>query len=74
MRAGSFIQGFMIGGLLGATLALLFAPASGGNLRDQITAEIEKLRGEINQAASERRIELEQQLADLKIPRPSGSN
>ena len=74
MRAGSFIEGFICGGLLGATMALLFAPSSGDNLRGQIQAELDKLKGEISQAASERRIELEQQLADLRVSHPSGLN
>ena len=71
MRAGSFLEGIILGGLLGAVLALLFAPSSGENLRSQILTEIDKLRGEISQAANERRIELEQQLADLKVSKPS---
>jgi len=74
MKADSFIEGLIFGGLLGATLALLFAPSSGDNLRSQIQAELEKLKGEISQAASERRIELEQQLADLRVSHPSGTN
>lgn len=74
MRAGSFFQGLIFGGLLGATLALLFTPSSGDSLRGKIQAEYEKLKGEISQAAGERRIELEQQLADLRGSHPSGSD
>jgi gas vesicle protein len=68
-----FLQGFVLGGLIGVVLALLFAPASGEALRGQIQGEMERVRSEVTNAASERRIELEQQLAALRSPnRPSG--
>ncbi len=74
MRAGSFFEGLILGGMLGAILALLFAPSSGDNLRQKIQDELEKLKGEISEAASERRIELEQQLADLRVSSSRSSN
>ncbi len=39
----AFISGFLVGGLIGAGLALLFAPKSGKETREDIKREIEKL-------------------------------
>ena len=68
-----FLTGFVLGSLIGAGLALLLAPASGEDLRDQITSEIERIQSEVQSAADERRAELERQLADLRTPRPPGA-
>jgi gas vesicle protein len=66
--ARSFISGTLWGGLLGAALAILFAPASGEELREQMRARAERIQAEVNQAAVQRRVELEQQLAALRAP------
>lgn len=68
-RTRSFISGTFWGGVFGATLAILFAPASGEELREQIRARAERIQAEVNQAAQQRRAELEKQLADLRAPR-----
>jgi hypothetical protein len=68
-RARSFISGTFWGGLVGATLAILFAPASGEELREQMRARAERIQAEVNQAAVQRRAELERQLANLRAPR-----
>jgi len=39
----SFLAGFFLGGLIGAGLALLFAPASGEETRAQISQKAQKL-------------------------------
>lgn len=65
-RAISFLQGAFFGALLGATLAILFAPSSGEKLRQDIQSRAEQIRADVQQAAEERRAELEQQLADLR--------
>jgi len=67
----SFLVGIMIGGLVGATFAMLFAPASGDELRGQIRQRAITLQEDVKTAASARRAELEQQLAALKAP-PQG--
>ncbi|HEX9616359.1 MAG TPA: YtxH domain-containing protein [Anaerolineales bacterium] len=73
-RARSFISGTIWGGLVGATLAILFAPASGDELREQMRARAERIQSEVNQAAVQRRAELERQLAALRSPqRTEGS-
>jgi gas vesicle protein len=67
----SFLSGAIMGGLVGATLALLFAPASGDQLRLQMQERADRIQQEVKQAAESRRIELEQQLAELRAPRES---
>ena len=64
----AFMVGATMGGLVGATLALLLAPSSGMELRSQMQDRAERLREEIRKAAAERRAELEEQLAALRAP------
>jgi hypothetical protein len=68
-RTRSFISGTLWGGLVGAAIAILFAPASGEELREQMRARAERIQLEVNQAAAQRRAELERQLATLRAPR-----
>jgi gas vesicle protein len=63
-----FMQGFLLGALLGASLVLLLTPASGEQLRQQMQAEARRIQSEVNQAAINRRHDLEQQLAALRAP------
>jgi gas vesicle protein len=65
---GKFLEGFILGGLVGVAVALLVTPASGNELRSRIQGEVDRVRGEVNRAADERRAELEQQLAALRLP------
>jgi gas vesicle protein len=67
-RTISFFAGVVMGGLVGATVALLFAPDSGSELRDQIRDRAESLTGEIRQAVGDRRIELQDRLETLRKP------
>ena len=64
----SFFIGVIMGGLVGATVALLFAPDSGSELRNQIRDRAESLTGEIRQAVGDRRIELQDRLETLRNP------
>ena len=68
-RTISFFIGVIMGGLVGATIALLFAPNSGADLRDQIRERAESLSSEVRQAAGSRRIELQERLDTLRAPR-----
>jgi gas vesicle protein len=68
----SFLVGIMIGGLVGATFAVLFAPESGEELRGQIRQRAITLQEDVKTAAATRRAELEQQLAALKAPPQGG--
>jgi gas vesicle protein len=68
-RTISFFIGVIMGGLVGATVALLFAPDSGNELRDQIRDRAESLSKEVRNAAGTRRIELQERLETLRAPR-----
>ena len=65
----SFMSGVIMGGLVGATIALLLAPHSGETLRGQIRERLATLQDELTEAASTRRTELEKQLANLRQPK-----
>jgi hypothetical protein len=67
-RTISFFIGVMMGGLVGATIALLFAPGSGTELRDLIRERAESLNSEVRRAAGTRRIELQERLETLRAP------
>jgi gas vesicle protein len=71
-RTLSFIRGLIIGGMIGAGLALLLTPASGDELREQMQARAHRLQMEAKNAAAARRAELEQQLEILRQPKKTG--
>lgn len=73
-RIVNFIAGAMIGAVIGALFALLFAPSSGETLRSQIQEQVITLQEEVRQASSDRRAELEQQLAALRSPQKPGGD
>ena len=68
-----FLEGFVLGGVVGVVVALLFAPASGEELRLQMQNKAETIRSEVSEAAQARRAELEQQLAAMRAPRKPGA-
>lgn len=65
----AFLIGIFLGALVGSTIALLLAPASGEQLRAQLRQRAEAVVTEVRQAAQQRRIELEQRLQELRAPR-----
>ena len=65
-RISKFLLGAMIGGMLGTILALLFTPESGDNLRGQIKDYQQKIALDINEAAKQKREELERELSRLR--------
>ena len=65
----SFLAGALVGGLVGAAVAILLAPVSGSDLRSQLRDRALKMQDEVKAAAAARRLELEQQLAALRAPR-----
>ncbi|MEJ2263152.1 MAG: YtxH domain-containing protein [Anaerolineales bacterium] len=71
-RALSFFRGLIVGGVLGASVALILAPASGEELQKQLRERSDQIRNEVTQAAAARRAELEQQLATLRSPKQEG--
>ncbi|MGB8213887.1 MAG: YtxH domain-containing protein [Anaerolineales bacterium] len=68
-RVLSFLIGATIGGLAGATLALLFAPTSGEVVRAQISDRTQAFAADIQQAANTKRIELQERLEILRAPK-----
>jgi gas vesicle protein len=67
-RILSFLSGVLTGALVGATVALLFAPESGENVRLQIQERSIRLKDDIKAVADARRAELERELAALRSP------
>lgn len=69
-KFGNFLLGAMLGGLVGGSLALLFAPEAGEKTRTEIEDYFKNIKDEVNRAADEKRKELEAQLKSLR----SGEN
>jgi gas vesicle protein len=67
-RTLNFLLWILIGGLVGATAGILLAPASGEELRADISSRADQVRADVSKAAAERRAELEKQLAALRAP------
>jgi gas vesicle protein len=65
-KFGNLMLGALLGGLVGGTVALLFAPASGKQTRENIQGYFNNLKEEVNKAADEKRKELENQLKELR--------
>jgi gas vesicle protein len=66
MRIGKFLAGLLWGGLVGAGLGLLFAPASGAETQRRIQEWMQEIQAAGEQAAEEKRLELTAQLEELK--------
>jgi gas vesicle protein len=67
-RALSFLSGAVAGALVGATLMVIFTPASGESVRSDLRNRVQRFRDQLQDAASARRAELETQLANLRAP------
>jgi gas vesicle protein len=70
-RLMSFMSGAVMGVLVGSTLALLLAPASGDELRLKMQEQVQQIQNEIKAAGEARRAEMEAQLAELRSPQKS---
>jgi len=68
-RMFGFLIGVTVGGLVGSTIALLMAPASGELLRNRLRERGQNFFYEVRNAADERKIELRQRLEDMRSPR-----
>jgi gas vesicle protein len=64
-----FLIGIAVGGLVGSTIALLMAPESGDELRTLLRERGQNFYNDIRHAADERKIELRQQLDEMRTPR-----
>jgi len=67
----NFIFGAMLGGLIGAGLAILLAPTSGKSLRNEVQGYIDNTVSEVRNAGIQRRQELEIELTRLREPKSS---
>lgn len=67
-RMFNFLAGVFLGGMVGASLAILLTPTSGEDLRSQFQDRTIRLRDEIRSVAQARRAELERELAGLRAP------
>jgi gas vesicle protein len=70
-KAMAFTFGAIMGGVIGALVAMLMAPSSGEELRASIQKQIEDIQSEITEAAQKKRAELEEQLDELIHPKES---
>lgn len=65
-KFGNWVLGAILGGLVGSSLALLFAPEPGDKIRRDIEEYFTNIKSEVNRAADEKRAELEAQLRSLR--------
>lgn len=70
MDGGKFFEGFIIGAVIGAAVALFMAPQPGKQTQDTIKGRIDLVMEEGKRAAAERRAELEAQLAQSRANIP----
>lgn len=68
-RMFGFLIGIVVGALVGSTVALLLAPESGEQLRNEIRARGAGFMADVRHAADSRRIELQNRLETLRAPR-----
>jgi gas vesicle protein len=62
---GSFLAGMVIGGLIGAALGLLLAPAAGEEMREQVADFVDERRTAFGEAISEGRAAAEKARAEM---------
>jgi gas vesicle protein len=68
-RMFGFLIGIFVGGLVGSVIALLLAPESGENLRNQLRDRGQNFINDVRQSADSRRIELRTRLETMRTPR-----
>lgn len=68
-RTFSFFIGTILGGLIGAIIALLFAPVPGAELRAQISDRANNIVTDVRQASNTKRIELQERIETLRAPK-----
>lgn len=63
---GAFVSGFMVGGLIGAAVALLLAPQSGEETRTMIREKGVELKDQVETTATDARLRAEEMAADAR--------
>jgi len=61
-KFGSFINGFLMGAIGAAAIALLLTPKSGEEMREELKHEVDDILDEGRRASQQRQRELEDQL------------
>jgi len=64
---GAFLVGFVVGGLVGAAVALLYAPQSGEETRAYIKDKSIELKDKAAETVEDARIRTEQALEDARV-------
>ena len=72
-RMLAFFGGLLSGSAIGTAAVLLFTPASGDALRGGLRDYVARAARAGQDAAAEKRLELEAQLIDMTGPHPPGS-
>lgn len=72
-RLLAFIGGILSGGAIGTAVALLFTPASGGAMRQGLRARYADAIKAGEEAAAQKRQELETRLFEITGPHPTDS-
>jgi gas vesicle protein len=62
---GSFLAGVAIGGLIGAAIGLLLAPASGEEIREQVNDYVDGRRAAFGEAVNEGKAAAEKARAEM---------
>ena len=62
---GSFAAGLAIGGLIGAAIGLLLAPATGEEIREQVGEYVDEKRAAFDEAVNEGRAAAEKARAEM---------
>jgi gas vesicle protein len=68
---GRFLAGFLFGGLVGIGVTLILTPYSGEENRTYVVKYVDHVKEEVQTAMSEKRAELESELAQLRQPQKS---
>ena len=68
-RMFGFLIGIMVGALVGSTVALLLAPEAGEQLRGELRARGANFMADVQHAADNRRIELQNRLEEMRAPK-----
>jgi gas vesicle protein len=48
-RCGEWVKGFLIGGMVGAVIGILYAPKSGKETRDELAGKAKDLAGKVKE-------------------------
>jgi len=65
-KTSKFVKGAFFGALTGGILALLFAPKSGEEFRQELKVKVDEIATEVKKAAEEAQNEMEKEVAAPK--------